>query len=183
MHPSVLAPLVLVAACGRIGFDPTGPAGDSSASDAPLGDGAAGDGTADSATDAPVDTMVASCADMDLGSALGPSVASGNTGSTGDDYNACAGGGSPDLSFRWVAPATATFRIDLCGSNIVWDSALTVRSASCTGAQLACDDDSCMTSLHARINLSATAGSTYIIIVDGSGGGESGTYQLAIAQL
>ena len=61
-------------------------------------------------TDAP--PPVIACADMNLGSALGASVASGSTSGAGNDYTACSGDG-PELTFGWFAPATGMFRIEV----------------------------------------------------------------------
>lgn len=170
-------PLMLFAAgCGRLGFD-------AMPRDGSLGDGSVSDGVGDQgdASDAATDAMPLACADVFLGSAVG-SVHTASTASTGNDYTICSGGNASDTSLHWIAPATASFRIDLCSStNITWDSTLLVLGDSCTGPQLACDDDTCLTSLHARVTIAATQGRSYVIVVDGSAG-DTGTYTLSIAQ-
>lgn len=156
--------LVLVAGCGRIGFEPSGLVGD--------GGGGDPDGGA-----SPL-----ACADMDLGSALGPAVAVGSTVGKGNDYRCRSLGGSSDVAFGWTAPAAGRYTIDLCASDPTWDSALDIRDGSCTGPELACsDEDDCTLSLHERVTLMLAAQQHIVIIVDGADTGEQGLYQLAIA--
>lgn len=167
----------LALGCGRVGFDPLGTPGNPA-------DGAVVSDSVTSTSDAvPFDAPVAACADRDLGSDVGE-VASGSTAGQGDDYSMCAGGASPDVTYSWVAPATGTFRIDLCSSpDLLFDSSLLVLTDSCTGTQVACNDDSCGNSFHASVSVTATAGALYVIVVDGSGGSEQGQYVLSITQL
>ena len=121
----------------------------------------------------------ASCANFDLGSALG-AVATGTTTGHADAYHACFGQGSPDVSYAWTAPATAKFTIDTCsGPDQSLDTTLSVLANDCTGTQLACDDDGCGTFL-SRLNVNLTAGELVIIVVDGNG--DMGRYTLRIAQ-
>ena len=164
---------LLVVGCGRISFDPVGASMDG---DAPPGDGlVAGDALTG-------DASSVGCADNDIGSTLGPNVASGTTTGQGDDYSGCSGDAS-DLTFGWVAPATATFRIDLCASPSGFDSVLSVLNGSCTGTELACDDDSCGGIGPSRLTVDLVAGQAVVIVVDGDFSGDTGTYQLAIMQL
>jgi len=171
----------LLTACGRFGFDPVADAGAPGDGSGVPGDGAVlgGDGAG---LDAPPAQMLA-CADMNLGSALGPNVASGSIDNAGNQYMGCSGDGN-DVTFGWFAPAAGTYRIDLCGSEQMWDSVLSVRDASCTGASLACDDDSCggPAGLQGRVTVTLTAGQGIVIIVD-SLFPQNGNYQLAITQL
>ncbi|HTR50490.1 MAG TPA: hypothetical protein VMJ10_07250 [Kofleriaceae bacterium] len=128
----------------------------------------------------PPDGGAAACANFDLGSALG-AVATGNTQGHADTYKSCNGQGSPDVSYAWTAPATAMFTMDLCASpNQDFDSTLYVRDGSCTGTQLACDDDGCMTNFLSKLKVSLTAGQLVIIIVDGDT--DQGKYTLTITQ-
>lgn len=171
--------LLVVAGCGRLGFDAVrGDGGDNGPSDVSPGDGMPPD---DAAIDGP--PQMIACADMNLGSALGPSVATGSIDNAGNQYSSCSGDGN-DLTFGWFAPATATYRIDLCGSDANWDSVLSIRNGSCTGASLACDDDSCGGGggLQGRVTVNLTAGQGIVIIVD-SLFPQNGNYQLAITQM
>lgn len=166
--------LACVAACGRIGFEP--PAGGID------GMPATSDGGSTETFDGGVQTIA--CADMNLGSALGANVASGTTDGAGNQTSACSGDG-PDLTFGWFAPATASYRIDLCNSDMSWDSVLTIRDGTCGGAQLACDDDSCggPAMLQGRVTVNLTAGQGIVIVVDSLYPTVGGNYQLAITQL
>jgi hypothetical protein len=177
--------VALLTACGRLGFDPVAGQG------AGMGDGSVpGDGVGDGAvangdgmgSDAAMMPMIA-CADMNLGSALGPNVASGSVNNAGNQYQGCSGDGN-DVTFGWFAPAAGNYRIDLCGSQQSWDSVLSVRDGSCTGSSLACDDDSCggAAGLQGRVTVTLTAGQGIVIIVD-SLAPQNGNYQLAITQL
>ena len=60
---------------------------------------------------------------------------------------------------------------------------LSVRNASCTGTELACDDDSCGGIGPSRLTVSLSAGQPVVIVIDGDFSGDTGTYQLAIEQL
>jgi hypothetical protein len=129
----------------------------------------------------PPDGGAAACANFDLGSSLGV-VANDTTVGHADSYMACGGGFSPDVSYAWTAPATAKFTIDLCsGPDPSFDSVLYVRDGSCTGTQLACDDDGCGgASLLSKVQLNLTAAQLIVIIVDGLG--DAGKYTLTITQ-
>lgn len=166
--------LVLAAACGRIGFDPVG--GESS------GDarGGTGDGATTTGDGASMPTI--GCVDVNLGSALGANVAAGTTNAAGNDSALCSGDG-PDVSFGWFAPATASYTIDLCASDMSYDTLLYVRNGSCTGTQLACNDDACgLGGIQSRVTVSLAAGQGIVIVVD-SVFPVAGNYQLAITQL
>ena len=116
--------------------------------------------------------------DFLLGSATGAAVASGDTcGATADfDGASCGGGqGSPDVAYGWTAPASGTYVIDTETSS--YDTALTVRSTSCT--ELACDDDS-GSGLLSSISFQATAGQQVFIVVDGFSSASCGPYVLNI---
>lgn len=166
--------LLFAAACGRIGFEPVGGDTHGDARDA-LADGAGASGDSSTMPTIP-------CADTNLGSALGPDVASGSTTGTGNDTVACGGDG-PDVTFGWFAPATASYRIDLCASDMTFDTLLYVRDGSCTGAQLACNDDACgLGGIQSRVTVPLTAGQGIVIVVD-SVFPVTGSYQLAITQL
>ena len=75
----------------------------------------------------------------------------------------------------------ATSSIYLSGSQPFWDSTLSVRDGSCTGAQQACSDDACggPASLQGRVTVTLAAGQSIVIIVDGASDFD-GSYQLAI---
>jgi hypothetical protein len=171
--------VVLAAACGRVGFEPVTATdvasrdGGSTTDGTPSGDTMGGDGG-----------MTIACADMNLGSTLGPAVASGSTMSAGNDYTGCSGDGN-DITFGWFAPSAGMYRFDVCNSpSQFWDSVLSVRAGSCTGQQLACNDDACggAGQLQSRVTVSLAAGQGVVIVVD-SLVPLDGMYQLAITQL
>lgn len=174
---------VLLVGCGRSGFNATSEIGD-----APLGklpgnfpDAAYRDAAGTIGVDSPLapDGGVASCADFDLGSSMGP-VANGDTRGATDKSSTCYGNGSPDLRYAWTAPATGAFTIDTCsGPDQHLDTSLVVLDGSCAGPQLACNDDACGTWL-SRVHVDLTAGQLVIIVVDGNR--DMGKFALSITQ-
>ena len=154
---------IILVGCGRISFESVG------------GSEVVPDGDA---------TVVGvACADIDLGSALGPNVASGTTAGETDEFDRCSGDGV-DVSFGWFAPATGSFQIDLCASPGDFDATLSVRNGSCTGTELACDNSSCGgVSAPPRLTVDLTAGQAIVIVIDGDGSNDTGTYQLAVTRL
>lgn len=161
-HPIRVACCLGVAACGRVGFEPAA---------AVIGDaGQPGDPPSEIA-----------CADQDLGSATGPSIATGSTRGKANNYTGCGGDGN-DVTLGWTAPAAGRYVVDLCASDQFWDSVLSVRDGSCTGAQLACSDDACggFAGLQGRVTLTLTAGQHVVIVVDSVDPSDDGNYQLSI---
>lgn len=175
-----LAGSLLLAACGRIGFESAGTPADGSPGPGDSDGAPITDGT--TTVDVPADAPMIGCADFNLGSALGRNLASGSTSGTGNDTSACSGDG-PEVTFGWFAPATGSYRIDLCDSEELWDSVMYVRNAACNGTQLACQDDACggFAGLQPRITLDLVAGQGIVIFVDSQF--PEGNYQLAIEQL
>jgi hypothetical protein len=89
------------------------------------------------------------------------------SGSTIDGPNnqtgSCGGGSAPDVVLRWVAPTAGLWTIDTLGSD--FDTVLYVRSASCTGEEVGCNDDASGTT--SAVTLEAAPGQVFFIIVDG----------------
>lgn len=123
---------------------------------------------------------VAPCPDADLGSRVGPSVAMGTTTGRPNSLTATCGGmaNSPDIAYSWRAPSSGRFVIDTIGSD--YDTVLYVKNASCTGPELACNDDTSGLGLRSRVTIDVMAGQSVVIVVDGFGGGSSGSYVLNI---
>jgi len=80
----------------------------------------------------------------------------------------CAGGGGPDLWYRFTATSNGTASVNTCnGTN--YDSALQAFSGACGSlVPVVCNDDSC--GLQSRIQFAVTAGQTYFVRVGGYAG-------------
>lgn len=104
------------------------------------------------------------CADDDLGSAFGDSVASGNTTGGGDDYmSGCAFYETEDVSWRWTAPADGVYTIDTVGSS--YDTMLSVETGECAGSEIACNDDTVGTT--SEVSVALLDGEEVVIHVEG----------------
>ena len=77
-----------------------------------------------------------------------------------------------DVWFEWTAPTDSFFRVDTCGQTGV-DTKIAVLETDCSGATIACNDDSC--SLQSSVGFMATAGSTYMIRLGTFPGAAGGT--------
>ncbi len=121
----------------------------------------------------------ATCPDGDLGSRVGPRVATGSTvGRLSRLTASCAGSAaSPEFAYSWRAPFTGRFSIDTIGSD--YDTALHVHTSGCFGPEIACDDDS-GPGVQSRVLLSLRGGQEVVIVVDGFGMGSVGNYVLNI---
>lgn len=110
----------------------------------------------------------------------------GTTAGYSDDYDEeCpyAGGGSPDVVYTFVADASTSLRVDLCGSSYdtkvyVYDQEFTV---------VGCNDDfypagPCGQYVSLIYGLPVSTGMRYYVVVDGYGG-DFGDYVLTIAEL
>lgn len=103
---------------------------------------------------------------------IGPGTYQGTTVGAAANYpspcNTAATQNSPDLIFRFTAPAwNGTLTVDTCGS--LYDTVLFV-STTCGQGNIACNDDSntCGTnSLQSQFAIAATAGTTYYIRLGG----------------
>lgn len=80
-----------------------------------------------------------------------------------------------DIWFRFTAPATATYRVSLCGSS--GDTRLEV-STGCGQTATACSDDFC--GLQSEVSFSGTSGTTYTIRVGTWSAGGVATGNLVI---
>jgi hypothetical protein len=79
----------------------------------------------------------------------------------------CGGFGgtnAPDASFLYTAPFAGSYTVDTAASS--FDTVLYVRSNTCSGAELACNDDTGGTR-QSRVTLSLAAGQRVVIVVDG----------------
>jgi len=107
----------------------------------------------------------------------------GRTEGGGNDLSgSCGGRLGADHAHLWVAPTTATFTIDTEGSG--FDTVLYILSSCEDGVELACHDDIDTTAgNHAsRIEIDLEEGQEVIVVVDGWGYADVGTYELRFTQ-
>ncbi len=141
----------------------------------PADTGPADTGPADTSTP-PDAATVPACIDHDLGSAIGPSLATGSADGAGDDFPlSCGGGTGEDVAFFWTAPDAGKylFNVQSDGGSL----ALSEFSDSCTGASL-----SCTSSLGSELSmtLSLEGGNRRILVADAGGGGRVGNYVFSV---
>ena len=116
------------------------------------------------------------CPELDLGSVV-PVIVSGTTVGALNLYTgSCGGGTAPEHSYSFTAPAAATYTFSTAGSSL--DTVLYVRSATCNGPQLGCNDDT-PPGQTSRVTVALAAGQTVVVVVDGFGA-NSGTYSLSV---
>ena len=92
--------------------------------------------------------------------------------------------------YQWTPSVSGTATIDTCSTTATaYDTVLYVRSSTCGGAQLACNDDTtgCGTTTDvsnphrgSKITTSVTAGQTYFVVVDGYNG-STGSFTLHVS--
>jgi hypothetical protein len=103
-----------------------------------------------------------------------------DTSAAGINNNAptqCGGGGGNDIFYSYTAGVTGQTSLSFCGSS--YDTVVQVLDA-CSGAVLACNDDSC--GLQSEVAFLTTAATSYIIQVDGFGVG-SGAGSFTITEV
>src|SRR5262249_43516219 len=109
-----------------------------------------------------------------VGSTSGTSTLAGSCGSSST---------SPERVSAGTPTPSGTATIQTCGSGTNFDSVVYVRRGSCTGPEVACNDDTCdvngLPHKGSRVSLAVTAGTTYYVTVDGFLG-RSGTYALTV---
>ena len=113
-------------------------------------------------------------------STTGSAVFTGSTVLAGDDAQGSCGAveGTADVQLQWTATITGAYTIDTFGTE--FDTVLYVLDA-CAGTELVCNDDSTtMDTLQSELTLEATAGTEYIIVVDGYDIGDAGDYVVNI---
>ncbi len=105
-------------------------------------------------------------------------IASGTTADAGNDFSAsCGTGNSPDVAYRFVAPAAGYYSFDTLGSG--FDTVVSLYSGGCAGPELSCDQD------HGGLPQSEvvaelTKNQEVLVVVDGSVG-DQGQYKLNVA--
>lgn len=104
-----------------------------------------------------------SCADEDVGSAMGAAVAMGSTVGQGNDFApGCVGPNGQDVQLVWTALVAGTYTFDTVGSS--YDTILSVRE-DCVGPELVCNDDTMM--LLSEVTVELAAGQSVLVVIDG----------------
>jgi hypothetical protein len=97
-------------------------------------------------------------------------------GATSGFEGECGESGAPDMAYAWEAPSTDCYRFDTEGSG--FDTVLRVFS-DCS-IESSCDDDGAPTGLTSRIQVSASAGEAFILVIDGFSASDFGDFVLNI---
>lgn len=133
--------------------------------------------------------QVVSCPDGNLASMVGTGVYHGTfTGySCGAraDASCGLGGRGAEIELTWTAPAAGDYVFDTedtARAGGLFDTVLSVR-ASCTGAELGCNDDGGTGYLSTLTLTGLTAGQTVVIVIDSYGVWDGGSYTLNIRAL
>ncbi len=122
-----------------------------------------------------------SCTTPTLVTGNGPHAFNNSAATSGAQSAICVTVGR-DVWFRWVAPSTATYTIDICGQASIDTVMAVYAGTSCpAGAALACNDDSC--GLQSSVSFAATSGSSYVIQIGSfqTSAGGAGTFTFSIA--
>jgi hypothetical protein len=117
------------------------------------------------------------CPETILPSAVPQTINGDTTGAFDALTPGCEFSASPERTFSFTAPANAIYEFNTFGS--LFDTVLTVRSASCGGVELACDND-WVGGWESQVFVSMFAGQTVVVAVDGYGFGSWGPFTLNI---
>ncbi|MBI4951600.1 MAG: hypothetical protein HY908_06175 [Myxococcales bacterium] len=107
------------------------------------------------------------CPARDLGSAVPQTATDTTAGLAPARAGSCGGTGSPEASFLFTAPAAGAYAFDTAGS--AFDTVLYARGASCSGAELACNDEGPGIGPASQLVLLLAAGEQVVLFVDGKG--------------
>ncbi|WP_438007899.1 MXAN_6577-like cysteine-rich protein [Sorangium sp. So ce321] len=120
------------------------------------------------------------CPEFTLGSTF-PQTVTGNT-AVMDRVSVisapCAGGGGPEATYAFTAPAYALYTFDSFGTS--FDTVLHVHDGTCSGPSLGCNDDT--SGLQSQVKLLLDEGQTVIVVLDGYSSSASGAYTLNVRQ-
>jgi hypothetical protein len=145
---------------GSAGNSPT--AGSGGANTDPGEGGSSGEGTGEADW---------SCVEQDLEGSV-----SGTTADAVNDFSpSCGRGNSPDVAYRFVAPAAGYYSFDTLGSS--FDTVLSVFS-SCTGRELGCNQDTAGVP-QSEVVVSVEKDEEVLVVVDGWVG-DQGQYSLKV---
>jgi hypothetical protein len=119
-------------------------------------------------------TPITGCAVTAVLPAGGGSVSGTTAGASRTSGTCAATANAPEAVYQWTPSASGTAIAFTCGTETRFDSVLYVRSDTCSGGQIACNDDTtnCTTgepsTYHgSRVSFAVTAGRTYFLVVDG----------------
>ncbi|XXX77987.1 MXAN_6577-like cysteine-rich protein [Sorangium sp. So ce134] len=90
----------------------------------------------------------------------------------------CSGGGGPEATFAFTAPADALYTFDTFGTS--FDTVLHLHDGTCSGPSLGCNDDS--SGLQSQVKVLLDEGQTIVVVVDGYSSSASGPYTLNVNQ-
>ncbi|WP_437636264.1 MXAN_6577-like cysteine-rich protein [Sorangium sp. So ce854] len=90
----------------------------------------------------------------------------------------CSGGGGPEATYAFTAPAEALYTFDTFGTS--FDTVLHVHDATCSGPNLGCNDDT--SGLQSQVKVRLREGQTVVVVVDGFASTSSGAYTLNVSQ-
>jgi len=139
------------------------------------------DGDTDCAdSDCTYDDACISCSPTDLGTAIGDAIATGQTTSEDDDFDASCnpGSGAKDVEFTWSPPADGEYKIDTVSSD--FDTVLMVYEDGCGGNERECNDEGpTVGPAYSEVTMLIDVAETVLIVIDGYNGQE-GNYTLNI---
>ena len=115
------------------------------------------------------------CPAMDLGSAA-PLTVMGDTTGLPDVVPTSCSFNSGEMTYSFTAPADDTYTFDTNGST--FNTVLSVREATCGGAELDCNDDT--VGQDSQVSVPLTAGQTVIVVVEGYFPADYGAFTLHI---
>ncbi|MDB4928140.1 MAG: hypothetical protein JWM10_624 [Myxococcaceae bacterium] len=127
------------------------------------------------------DLVFSTCLAVDIGSALGVSVATGNSvEGTTEYYAGCGGELASESTVTWTAPANGDFTFSTEGSE--YDTLMYVREDGCEGPELDCNDDppDAKGTPWSELTLRLHGGQRVAVFIDGHGL-EGGAWTLSIA--
>lgn len=137
--------------------------------------------TCDGAGTAVVDLTTASGMSIDyVGTTDDPGVIVNNFTST--IGGGCPSAPGPEVALRFVVSSvigTLVVSLDNPGTAAGWDPVLYVRSATCTGAQVGCNDDG-PSGAASELILSNMQPGTYYIFVDGRSAADVGAFEISL---
>jgi hypothetical protein len=107
------------------------------------------------------------CPQQSLGGQYPVTVSGTTVGQQNTMTAQCVPAVGPEVSYSWTAPFAGTFVFDTLGSS--FDTVLYVRSGSCAGPELGCNDD--WNGLSSQTSVFLNAGQTVVVVVDGFGAG------------